>query len=120
MMIKHHRNPWIGAQPLSAGARGEIDASQIDRNRADGTDAIHAEFHVKFGAKRFETSQIIEHAGRGFAVSTPEPARRCRRFQRAADFHKIETLAPRKLLRLKLQSRPLAVVEQTFAKFAVA
>ena len=72
--VENHRNARIRAQALAAGAGRQINAAQIHRHRADGADAIEAQFHATRRAHRFESVEIGQNARRGFAVRAPEPS----------------------------------------------
>src|SRR5208283_4325561 len=90
------------------------------RHRADRADAIETELDLKFRAQRFERVEVVDHAGRSFAMHAPEPAGRRRSFQRFSYRAGIERLAPRKFDRIKVQLPTPRFVNQPVSEFAIA
>src|SRR5262245_50896154 len=119
MVVKHHRNSGIGAQAFSTGTRREMNAAQVHRERADGTDAVDAQFNVELGAKRFEAGYIVEHAGGGFAVSAPKPAA-ANVVKHGLDSTKVELASPGELHRFEVEAESASLIDQAIAEFTIA
>ena len=64
----------IGGQALAAGAAGQPYIAQVDGGGGDAADAVQGQAGVVAAAESFETGQVGQGAGGGFAVHRPQPA----------------------------------------------
>src|SRR5687767_6534089 len=120
MVVEHHGQARESRQALPADTRGQIDATQIDRDSAQRADAIQAQLNVARGADAAQGAEVVQDARGSFTVNGPKPFNLRMAREALADLFVIERLAPGKLHRLELKVQAAGVVDQTIAKFAVA
>src|SRR5207248_8940341 len=104
VVVEDHRETRKCREAFAADARGEIDAVQIDRRSADGTDAIEAKLHFVLGTDLFQAGEIVHHAGGGFAMDGPKPVELGRFLDKTLHRFKVEGLAPLEAVGLKRET----------------
>src|SRR5580765_8582863 len=97
-----------------------MDAVQINRQRADGTDAIQTQLRSRFSAHGFQRIMVVKHAAGGFAMRGPEPCVVAERGELAAEQIVIERFAPRKFHGFEIEFEPPRLIYQALAELAIA
>ncbi len=119
IVVENQGEPGKRAQALAAGAGREVHAAEIDRDRAQRTDAVDADAESVVGGDLFELLERVEDAGGRLVVHAPDPPPAGHAGGESPDLFQVEHVAPAQLQPVERQAGPARLGRNPLAELAV-